>query len=138
MVAVIHTVIGFLLSPPTRDEKGLSQSTENALLLAGAVGVTVVMTLSGRVRAGGDSRPVTLHMLATAISIFTLVALVHGGVRLPHTSLGVHSVGPADPGRDARRVGHHPGRDLAARAYGGQPSRRCGGRTDRLVTCLGR
>lgn len=43
MVAIIHTVIGFLLSPPTRDEKGLSQSTENALLLAGAVGVAVTV-----------------------------------------------------------------------------------------------
>ena len=43
MVAVIHTDIGFLLSPPTRDEKGLSQSTENALLLAGAVGVAVTV-----------------------------------------------------------------------------------------------
>lgn len=43
MVAIIHTVIGFLLSPPVRDEKGLSQSTENALLLAGAVGVAVTV-----------------------------------------------------------------------------------------------
>ena len=43
MVAVIHTVIGFLLSPPTGDEKGLSQSTEYALLLAGAVGFAVTV-----------------------------------------------------------------------------------------------
>ncbi len=39
MTALLHTLIGFLLSPPRRDEKGLSQSTENALLLAGAVAV---------------------------------------------------------------------------------------------------
>lgn len=39
MIAIIHTVIGFLLGPPQRSEKGLSQSTENALLLAGAVAV---------------------------------------------------------------------------------------------------
>ncbi len=58
-----------------------------ALCLAGAVGVTIVMTVSGRVRGDGDSRPVTLHMLATAIAIFTLVALLHGGVQLPHTPL---------------------------------------------------
>lgn len=58
-----------------------------ALCLAGAVGVTVVMTLSARVRGDGDSRPVTLHMLASAITIFTLVAVVHGGVQLPHTPL---------------------------------------------------
>ena len=37
MSAFVHTLIGFLLNPPARDEKGLSQSTENALLLAGAV-----------------------------------------------------------------------------------------------------
>jgi len=37
MTAFVHTLIGFLLNPPARDEKGLSQSTENALLLAGAV-----------------------------------------------------------------------------------------------------
>ena len=59
-----------------------------ALCLAGALGVTVVMTLSARVRGGGDSRPVTLHMLATAIAVFSLVALVNGGVQLPHTTLG--------------------------------------------------
>lgn len=58
-----------------------------ALVLAGAVGVTVVMTMSARVRGGGDSRPVTLHMLATAITIFALIAIVHGGVQLPHTPL---------------------------------------------------
>lgn len=39
MTAFVHTLIGFLLNPPKRDEKGLSQSTENALLLAGAVAV---------------------------------------------------------------------------------------------------
>ncbi len=58
-----------------------------ALCLAGAVGVTIVMTLSARVRGDGDSRPVTLHMLATAIVMFSLVALVHGGLHLPHTPL---------------------------------------------------
>ena len=58
------------------------------LCLLGAVGVTIVMTVSGRVRGGGDSRPVTLHMLGTAISIFTTVALLRGGVSLPHTPLG--------------------------------------------------
>ncbi len=55
------------------------------LCLAGAVGVTIVMTMSARVRGSGDSRPITLHMLAAAITIFTVVALVHGGVQLPHT-----------------------------------------------------
>lgn len=49
MSAFIHTVIGFLLNPPTtnrlssRGERGLSQSTENALLLAGAVAVAAIV-----------------------------------------------------------------------------------------------
>ncbi|SER96532.1 hypothetical protein SAMN05443377_12315 [Propionibacterium cyclohexanicum] len=30
-------VVGTLTAPPQRDERGLSQSTENAVLLAGAV-----------------------------------------------------------------------------------------------------
>ena len=59
-----------------------------ALCLAGAVGVTIVMTLSARVRGDGDSRPVTLHMLASAIMIFALVSILHGGVQLPHTTVG--------------------------------------------------
>ena len=58
-----------------------------ALCLAGAVGVTIVMTASARVRGNGDSRPITLHMLGAAITIFSVVAVVHGGVQLPHTTI---------------------------------------------------
>ncbi|MFT4215983.1 MAG: hypothetical protein QM619_02200 [Micropruina sp.] len=43
MTTMLHTLIGFLLSPPKRSEKGLSQSTENALLLAGAVAVALII-----------------------------------------------------------------------------------------------
>lgn len=43
MMAVVHTLIGLLINPPQRSEKGLSQSTENALLLAGAVGVAITV-----------------------------------------------------------------------------------------------
>jgi|GEM_PF-254443 hypothetical protein len=32
-----------LISPPRRDERGLSQSTENAILLAGAVTIAVIV-----------------------------------------------------------------------------------------------
>lgn len=38
----LHHLIGALVSPaPRRDEAGLSQSTENAILLAGAVTIAV-------------------------------------------------------------------------------------------------
>lgn len=60
-----------------------------SLCLLGAVGVTVVMTLSAKVRGTRDSRPVTLHMLGSAITVFSLVALTHGGVSLPQTPLTV-------------------------------------------------
>ena len=48
MSTILHTLIGFLLSPPSRSEKGLSQSTENALLLAGAlaVGMAIVTAVT--------------------------------------------------------------------------------------------
>lgn len=46
MLAIVHTVLGFLLSPPQRGEKGLSQSTENALLLAGAVAVATAIVVA--------------------------------------------------------------------------------------------
>ncbi|NMD46320.1 MAG: hypothetical protein GYA85_06100 [Propionibacterium sp.] len=46
MTALMHTLIGFLLSPPKRDEKGLSQSTENALLLAGAIAVATIIVVA--------------------------------------------------------------------------------------------
>jgi drug/metabolite transporter (DMT)-like permease len=55
------------------------------LCLFGALGVTIVMTLSAKVRGTGDSRPITLHMLATAIAIFSGVALLHGEVGFPQT-----------------------------------------------------
>lgn len=50
----LHRLIGLLASPaPRRDEVGLSQSTENAILLAGAVLVAgaVVTTITLYVQA---------------------------------------------------------------------------------------
>lgn len=35
--------VTYVLHPPRRDERGLSQSTENAILLAGAVAVAVIV-----------------------------------------------------------------------------------------------
>lgn len=56
------------------------------LCLFGALGVTIVMTFSAKVRGDGDSRPVTLHMLGTAIAVFVLLAALRGGVGLPQTA----------------------------------------------------
>lgn len=42
----IHTLVAVaheLKSPPARDERGLSQSTENAILLAGAVAIAMII-----------------------------------------------------------------------------------------------
>ena len=56
------------------------------LCLFGALGVTIVMIFSAKVRGDSDSRPITLHMLGTAIVVFTLIAVLHGGVGLPQTA----------------------------------------------------
>ena len=44
----IHRTLGLLIeltrgAPPRRDERGLSQSTENAILLAGAAGIALLI-----------------------------------------------------------------------------------------------
>jgi len=82
-LALLIAFVGILLAldvfQPRFDRFGI------LLCVYGALAVTVVMTFSGRVRGDGDSRPVTLHMLGTAIAVFSLVAIVHGGVALPHT-----------------------------------------------------
>lgn len=40
----LHQVVGSALAPmPPRDQAGLSQSTENAILLAGAVSIAVAV-----------------------------------------------------------------------------------------------
>lgn len=48
-MSTVQHVVGFIVSilapAPARDERGLSQSTENAILLAGAISVaTLVIT----------------------------------------------------------------------------------------------
>jgi hypothetical protein len=43
MTAFLNTLIGFLANPPRRDERGLSQSTENAILLAGAAAIAIAI-----------------------------------------------------------------------------------------------
>lgn len=82
-IALVIAFIGILLAldvfGATLNRFGIG------LCLFAAAAVTTVMTLSARARGDGDSRPVTLHMLATALVIFTVVAFFYGGASLPHT-----------------------------------------------------
>lgn len=39
----LHLVLGLVLAPERRDERGLSQSTENAVLLAGAITIAGIV-----------------------------------------------------------------------------------------------
>ena len=46
---LVNSMIGLLVTlrqPTARDERGLSQSTENAILLAGAVGIASAVILA--------------------------------------------------------------------------------------------
>ena len=44
MQRFLHLLVAALVAPaPSRDERGLSQSTENAILLAGAVTIAVAV-----------------------------------------------------------------------------------------------
>lgn len=59
-----------------------------AMVLISAVVVTIVLTLSPRVRGQGDSRPVTLHMLGTACGLYMLGLITSSEFSLPVTMLG--------------------------------------------------
>ncbi|MBB1483149.1 hypothetical protein H5392_04640 [Tessaracoccus sp. MC1865] len=39
----VELIVRTLVPAPRRDERGLSQSTENAILLAGAAGIAVII-----------------------------------------------------------------------------------------------
>lgn len=43
MNTLLCTLVGWLVAPPRREERGLSQSTENAILLAGAVTIALIV-----------------------------------------------------------------------------------------------
>ncbi len=43
MEKLLNTVVGALVAGPRRSERGLSQSTENAILLAGAVTIALLV-----------------------------------------------------------------------------------------------
>ena len=64
----IHHTVGLLvqlLRPLPRDERGLSQSTENAILLAGAVAMKVM----------AGSNALILPGIAAALGVAVLIAL---------------------------------------------------------------
>lgn len=58
------------------------------MVLASAVIVSIVLTLSPRVRGPGDSRPVTLHMLGVAAGLYTLVLFAAGELAWPASPAG--------------------------------------------------
>jgi len=59
-----------------------------ALAGLAALGITAVVILNSRLVGGGDSRPVTLHMMASAAIAYTFVTLALGDFALPAGSPG--------------------------------------------------
>ena len=53
-----------------------------------ALGLAIVSAVSGRIIRSGDSRPVTLHLLAMASVVAIVIALVRGEFLLPQTTSG--------------------------------------------------
>ncbi len=43
MPKLMYLIVSYLVAPPERDERGLSQSTENAILLAGAITIALLV-----------------------------------------------------------------------------------------------
>ncbi|WP_460770031.1 hypothetical protein [Mariniluteicoccus flavus] len=55
MTARLHSLVGLVLAVvmPRRDERGLSQSTENAILLAGAVAIAMAVIAAIKIYVEG-------------------------------------------------------------------------------------
>jgi drug/metabolite transporter (DMT)-like permease len=66
---------------------GAPDVTGILLAVLSALGVTAMLELNHHLVGTGDSRPVTLNMLASAALTGGLVALVDGGVALPETGV---------------------------------------------------
>lgn len=56
--------------------------------LAASVTFTALLLLSDRLRGDGDSRPITAHMLITAVIAYVAASVVTGAFALPQTQLG--------------------------------------------------
>jgi drug/metabolite transporter (DMT)-like permease len=59
-----------------------------ALAIMAALGITVVVVLNNRLVGTDDSRPITLHMMLSAMTLFVVITLVLGNFALPQTGLG--------------------------------------------------
>ena len=59
-----------------------------ALAIMAALGITLVVVLNNRLVGTDDSRPITLHMMLSAMTLFVVVTLVLGDFALPQTGLG--------------------------------------------------
>ncbi|MEK9796693.1 MAG: DMT family transporter, partial [Alphaproteobacteria bacterium] len=59
-----------------------------ALAAMAALGITAVIVLNNRVVGEGDSRPVTLHMMVSATTIFAVITWAAGDFALPSTATG--------------------------------------------------
>ena len=59
-----------------------------ALALVGALGLGIVTAVSSRVFRAGDSRPVTLYIVAVAAMVLIVLCATHGEFLLPQTGFG--------------------------------------------------
>jgi drug/metabolite transporter (DMT)-like permease len=90
LVAFVGLVLALDLGDPALDPRGIGLAALSAL------GVTTVVLLNSRLVGGGDSRPMTLHMLSAASIVFILVTALLGEFTLPDTARGwwAFSIGP--------------------------------------------
>lgn len=79
--ALIVAFIGLILALDIRSGSLNPQGV--ALAALAALGVTAVIILNNRLVGGGDSRPVTLHMMASAAIVYVAVTLAFGEFALP-------------------------------------------------------
>lgn len=84
--ALTIAFIGLILA---LDIRGGSLNPQGVALAAlAALGVTAVIILNNRLVGGGDSRPVTLHMMASAAVVYLAVTLAFGEFALPSGAPG--------------------------------------------------
>lgn len=90
LVAFVGLVLALDLGDPALDLRGIGLAGLSAL------GITTVVLLNSRLVGGGDSRPITLHMLSAASIVFIVVTALLGEFALPETARGwwAFSIGP--------------------------------------------